>query len=241
MLILWGLKDWAAMQQGGTPQKELRCAGWTGSQNSSCLCREEDSSFACLWRTLQDRNALVCNLQNKPQSGFLLKGSFILGLEENRKEKKESMKSRAKQGYGGSVLFCRSASPHSCALAFCCPLLVLCLSSWRSWGHVPTVCQQGQAGREDLLLPQHRQSSQISRWKDPVPGFAGIALIPAKTGLKRTHSWDDLWQHHQPKESVSSRIPVNLKGKVAHGRTPSYMFRTNIQAAAPSWLWKSSP
>lgn len=195
------------MQQGGTPQKGLRCAGWTGSQNSSCLCREEDSSFACLWRTLQDRNALVCNLQNKPQSGFLLKSSFILGLEENRKEKKESMKSREKQGYGGSVLSCRSA-PLLC-FGFLLPFA----------GSVPVqlvelrpcarICQQGQAGREDLLLPQHRESSQISRWKDPVPGFAGIALIPAKTRLKRTNPRDDLWQHHQPKESVSSSVPVN--------------------------------
>lgn len=118
------------MQQGRTHQKGPRCAGWTVSQNSSRLCREEDSSFACLWATLQDRNALVCYLQNKPQSGFLLKGSFMLGLEENRKEKKKkSMESREKQGYGGNVLSCRSASPHSAVLAFSCPLFLPCLSS----------------------------------------------------------------------------------------------------------------
>lgn len=178
------------MQQGGTHQKGLRCAGWTASQNSSRLCREEDSSFACLWGTLQDRNALVCYLQNKPQSGFLLKGSFILGLEEKRKEKKkESRKSREKTRIRGSVLSCRSASPRSAALALSCPLLSplpLQLAELRRCAC--RACQQGQAVSEDLLLPQHvgePTESPYRKTRRAVPAFAGIALIPAKTRLKK--------------------------------------------------------
>lgn len=106
------------------------------------------------------------------------------GKEEGKQEKQGKTRIR------GSVLSCRSASPRSAALALSCPLLSplpLQLSELRRCAC--RACQQGQAVSEDLLLPQHvgePTESPYRKTSRAVPAFAGIALIPAKTRLKKT-------------------------------------------------------
>lgn len=168
------------------------------------------------------------------RAAFCWKAPSLLGLEENRKEKRRKAW-KAGKGYRGSVLSCRSAWPHSAASALCCPLwcslplqgaeLRRCAGSLSAGAG----CQPASAAAS-----ARGRAHRTSRAKDPAPGFAGIALTPAKTRLKRTYAWGDGWWHYQPEECVSFSTRVYLEGKVAHGWAPNYMFRPNIQAAAPS-------
>lgn len=230
MLILWGLTEVPCSRVGVTRKDCVVQAGlWAGIAAASV----EKRTAHLLWGTSQDRNAVVYNLQNKPQSDFLLKGAFILQLEENRKEKKkESRKSRGKQGHRGTHLFCRSASSHSAALALSCPLLCslpVQLAELRRCACGLSAGAGWQPGSDHEGQPTESPHGKIQYL-----GLQELHLSLPKTRLKRTYPWGGGWRHYQPEECVCFSIPVNLEGKGAYGWAPSYMLRLNIQAAVPS-------
>lgn len=80
--------------------------------------------------------------------------------------------------------------PHPAALPWLYP--ALCYLPCLSRG-----CEQGQAVGEDLLLPRDARKPTEPSYPETgraVPGFAGIALVPAKTRLKSSClSYDD-WE-----------------------------------------------
>lgn len=154
MLILWGLKDWAAVQQGGTHQKGLRCAGWTVSQNSSCFCGEEDKLICSgglhrtevLWFIIYRINRRVA---------FCWKAPSYYGW------KKIGGKRRRKAGKAGEnkdigEVSCSAGLSHCATLALSCPLLCSLPLQLAELRRCACSLSAGQAVSQDRPLPQHQ-------------------------------------------------------------------------------------
>lgn len=144
-------------------------------------------------------------------TNFPLKGFFIFGQEEKRKEEKEeNVDSREKRGYslnsaGGKVSF-PAGLPPPAALPRLYPALCYlpCLSSSRRWGDVPAEpVGEGRLSARIcccLVMRESRQSNRIERPVGQNLGLQELHFVPAKSGLKSSCLWDDGWEWYQPKE-----------------------------------------